>query len=165
MLQLQTAIAGTITHVVADSIQPYRTNQAATGKYTFTFKIATRLTTNPILKIGFPSIFPIIMANTNSCAGSVQVMLTSQKKNITCSVVINELAIDLSAFPFIDAGNIVVVINDVLNPAGADIFKKSSGNFSIRTYSGLTLGNHFFSFLRFSFFWIFGFSWFLKIQI
>lgn len=137
LFQLKKLNCGLIERVVANSIEPYRTNESSTGSYKFTFKITTSLTQDPQLRMNFPSVFNPIMANSLACSGKITVMLTSETHTIVCSISGQQLFIDLSQyFTTIDSGNLIVEINDIVNPSGA--LKQSSGNFSIRTYSGLS---------------------------
>ena len=71
-------LAGVLQPEVADSVLPYRNNENAVGKYTFTFKMSSPVPSNPRITVDFPSIYPKILNNVDACRGSVLVMLKSK---------------------------------------------------------------------------------------
>ena len=121
-----------------DSVLPYRNNEAATGKYTFYFKVSSSVPSNPFITIDFPSTYPKIVQDIDKCSGRIEVLLRSEKFYMDCTVFGSQIIFDLgSKWSELDAGNIIIELFDVVNPS--TIQDRSSGNFAIRTWSGLDI--------------------------
>jgi hypothetical protein len=131
-------VSGVLRPEVPDSVLPYRNNEQATGKYTFTFKMSSPVPSFPRITIDFPSIYPKLLNNVDNCQGTVEVKLINEKKTLTCTLVGNQFIFDLSTvWTELDSGNIVVEIFDIINPSSAAL--KSTGFFQIRTWSGIDI--------------------------
>ena len=132
------SLAGTLLPEVVDSVLPYRNNEQAIGKYTFTFKMSSPVPSNPRITIDFPNIYPKLLANVDNCQGTVEVKLKSEKFNFACVVTGTRVSFDVSSqWSELDAGNIVVEVFDIINPTG--VAKRSTGYFQVRTWSGIDL--------------------------
>ena len=131
-------LAGTLLPEVVDSVLPYRNNEQAIGKYTFTFKMSSPVPSNPRITIDFPNIYPKLLANVDNCQGTVAVKLRNEIFNFSCAVDGTRITFDISnQWGYLDAGNIVVEVFDIINPTGAAY--KSTGYFKIMTWSGIDL--------------------------
>ena len=113
---------------MADSVLPYRNNEQAIGKYTFTFKMSSPVPSSPRITIDFPSIYPQLLTNVDNCQGSVLIGLTNEKEVLSCNVIGNQVIFDLSTrWAELDSGILVVEIFDVINPNS--VAGKSTGFF------------------------------------
>lgn len=131
-------LLGVLQPEAANSVLPYRNNQGAIGKYTFTFKLSSPVPSNPRITIDFPPIYTKILNNVDACSGSVTVLLRNEVKAISCSIQSNTVIFDLSdSWSFLDAGNIVVELYDVVNPSS--VAYKSTGFFQLKTWSGIDI--------------------------
>ena len=131
-------LLGVLQPEAANSVLPYRNNEGAIGKYTFTFKLSTPVPSNPRITIDFPPIYTKILTNVDACKGTVAVLLRNEVKTISCSIQSNTVTFDLSdSWSFLDAGNIVVELFDVVNPSA--VATKTTGYFQLKTWSGIDI--------------------------
>jgi hypothetical protein len=135
---VQKILSGVLRPEVPDSVLPYRNNDQATGKYTFTFKMSNPVPSFPRITIDFPGIYPKLLNNVDDCQGTVEVKLINEKKTFTCTLLGNQFIFDLSTeWKELDSGNIVVEIFDIINPSS--VASQSTGFFQIRTWSGIDI--------------------------
>lgn len=135
---LRETLAGVVQPEVPDSVLPYRNNENAIGKYTFTFKMSSSVPSSPRITIDFPSIYPKLLNNVDACSGTVEVKLKNEKATFQCQIVGLQVIFDISSkWSDLDAGNIVVELLDVVNPPSVQ--GQSTGFFQIRTWSGIDI--------------------------
>jgi hypothetical protein len=131
-------LAGVIQPEVADSVLPYRNNENAIGKYTFTMKLSTAIPSSPRITIDFPDIYPKLIANVDNCLGSVEVRLRNEVFELPCQINGRQVIFDISSkWSEVDAGNVIVQVYDIINPPG--VAGKSTGYFGIKTWSGIDI--------------------------
>jgi hypothetical protein len=131
-------VSGVLHPEVPDSVLPYRNNEQALGKYTFSFKMSSPVPSYPRITIDFPSIYSKLLKNVDNCQGTVEVKLINEKQTFTCTLVGNQFIFDLSSqWSELDSGNIVVEIFDIINPSSVAL--QSTGYFQMRTWSGIDI--------------------------
>jgi hypothetical protein len=138
MRLLREYLAGVIQPEVADSVLPYRNNENAVGKYTFTMKLSTAIPSSPRITIDFPDIYPKLIANVDNCLGSVEIRLRNEVFELPCQINGRQVIFDISSkWAEVDAGNVIVQVYDIINPPG--VAGKSTGYFGIKTWSGIDI--------------------------
>ena len=135
---LNEIVSGVLQPEVADSVLPYRNNENAVGKYTFTFKMSSPVPSSPRVTIDFPPIYTMLLSNVDNCQGTVFVKLLNEKVQLPCSLIGNQFIFDLSSnWSELDSGNIVIEIFDIVNPPSVQ--SQSTGFFQVRTWSGVDI--------------------------
>jgi hypothetical protein len=121
-----------------NSVDPFRTNESASGNYTFHFRITTIIKSKPRFVITFPQIYTQILKNPANCFVVFRIVLQNSEINALCSASGNTLVVDLQSYiSQLDAGYFIINLQDVKNPSVAA--DKFSGNFYISSWSGIDI--------------------------